>query len=65
MFYVDTAVRKNKLEARSKEGILMGYSEISKRYRVWTTANRTVEITRDLKFIERHNNAQKNPEELI
>jgi len=64
VFYLDTVVGKSKLEARSKKGIFMGYSEISKRYRVWTTVNKMVEITRD-KFLEKHDNAQKDPEKLV
>ena len=44
---------KVKFEARSNEGIFIGYSEQAKAYRVWLTAERKVVTTRDVKFLEK------------
>ncbi len=42
----------NKLEHRSKPGIMIGYSTRSKVYKVWDTESRTLIISRDVKFDE-------------
>ncbi|EGI70052.1 Copia protein, partial [Acromyrmex echinatior] len=34
-FYLNMSVGKSKLDARFKEGVLVGYSKSSKAYRVW------------------------------
>lgn len=41
---------KGKFDARSKEGILVGYSEVSKGYRIWINSESRIVTTRDVKF---------------
>lgn len=41
---------KGKFDARAKEGILVGYSEVSKGYRVWLPSESRVAAARDVKF---------------
>ena len=44
--------RKGKFDDRSKKGIFLGYSEVSKAYRVWISDERRVDISRDIKFLD-------------
>lgn len=53
MFCLDKTPTKGKFDARSKEGIFIGYSEESKGFRIWLPESRKVEITRDVKFLEK------------
>lgn len=41
---------KSKLDPRCKEGILVGFSEESKGYRVWLPKEKVVVVSRDVKF---------------
>lgn len=43
---------KDKFESRAKRGIFVGYSEVSKGYRIWLPKERKIEIARDIKFID-------------
>lgn len=43
--------QKDKFETRSRKGIFIGYSEISKGYRLWLPEERKIEIARDVKFM--------------
>ncbi|XP_076398156.1 uncharacterized protein LOC143266621 [Megachile rotundata] len=43
---------RGKFEPRSKEGVLVGYSEESKGYRVYVPEDKKVVVTRDVKFLE-------------
>lgn len=43
--------KKGKLEPRSKECIFVGYSDISKAYRVWDIQKKKIFVTRDIKFV--------------
>lgn len=56
VFCLNKAPNKGKLLSRCNEGILVGYSEYSKGYRVWLKEERRVDIVRDVKFMERINN---------
>ena len=49
--YIPDQLRK-KLDAKSRKGIFLGYSEESKGYRVWDSAKQQVVTTRDLVFDE-------------
>ena len=42
---------KGKFNTRASEGVFIGYSEVSKGYRIWFPKKRTVGISRDVKFI--------------
>jgi len=42
---------KGKLDSRSRKGILMGYSEKSKSYRVWLSEEKKIDITKDVRFV--------------
>jgi len=44
---------KGKFHSRAKKSILLGYSDTSKAYRIWLLVEKEVEITRDVKFIEK------------
>lgn len=49
--YIPAQLRK-KLDAKSRRGIFVGYSEESKAYRIWDSAKKHVVTTRDLIFDE-------------
>ena len=49
--YIPAQLRK-KLDAKSRRGIFVGYSEESKAYRIWDSAKKQVVTTRDLIFDE-------------
>lgn len=43
---------RDKFESRSRKGVLVGYSETSKGYRIWLPEERRIEIARDVKFTD-------------
>ena len=49
--YIPAPLRK-KLDAKSRRGIFLGYSEESKAYRIWDSTKKQVVTTRDLIFDE-------------
>uniref|UniRef100_A0A6V7IJ77 Retrovirus-related Pol polyprotein from transposon TNT 1-94 n=1 Tax=Bracon brevicornis TaxID=1563983 RepID=A0A6V7IJ77_9HYME len=55
VFVLNTDPTKNKLEAKSKKGIFLGYSEEAKGYRVWVDEDKRVIVSRDVKFPKRNN----------
>jgi hypothetical protein len=56
---------KGKLTCRSKEGIVVGYSEESKAYRIWIPEERKVEISRDVKFMELNERIEENETDVL
>jgi hypothetical protein len=44
--------KRKKLDEKSIEGILVGYCDTSKAYRIWDPATRTVKISRDVRIDE-------------
>lgn len=48
----DKTPQKEKFQSRSKECILVGYSEESKAYRLWSVNERKIIRSRDVKFID-------------
>lgn len=52
VFVLNKDTQKDKLEDRSIEGIMIGYSEESKGYRIWLNEARKVVTARDVKFFE-------------
>lgn len=42
---------RGKLDSRSKKGIFVGYSNESKRYRVWLPDEKRIDVARDVKFV--------------
>lgn len=61
-YWNPTPKRDSKLSPRSIPGILVGYSENSKGYRVYNKATRKVIITRDIKFTDECDNKdESNP----
>lgn len=61
MFCLNRAPTRGKLDARSREGIFIGYAEQSKGYRIWLPNSKRVEITRDVKFLENSLKAPRMP----
>ncbi|KMQ82006.1 copia protein, partial [Lasius niger] len=49
-YILDKTPAKGKFDARAKEGVLVGYSEITKGYRVWVHSDNRVVTARDVKF---------------
>jgi len=49
---LDKSPNKGKFDNKTKEGILLGYSQLSKGYRVWIPRDKKVEVTRDIKVIK-------------
>jgi len=43
---------RGKFDPRGRECILIGYSDVTKAYRVWYPSERKVEVTRDIVFLE-------------
>lgn len=64
-FVLDKTPAKGKFDARAKEGVLVGYSEVSKGYRVWVHSENRVIITRDIKFHTELDSDCANTEEII
>jgi len=60
-------VNKGKFESRAKMGVFVGYSEISKGYRIWLPNEGKIEIARDIKFADRmaYPKRKSNPEDSI
>lgn len=52
-------LQKDKFEARSRRGIFVGYSEISKGYRICLPEERKIEIARDIKLLDRKMTTKK------
>lgn len=51
-FVLEKGLGKSKFDPRSQEGILVGYSEKSKGYRVWIPIERKVVVARDVRILE-------------
>lgn len=51
-YALDRNPTRGKFDARSRKCIFLGYSEQSKGYRVWISAERKIEISRDVKFLK-------------
>lgn len=52
VFVMDRSPGKGKLEARSRKGILVGYSSESKAYRIWLPEEMKIETSRDIRFVD-------------
>jgi hypothetical protein len=65
VFCLNRSPGKGKLTCRSKEGILVGYSEESKAYRIWVPEERKVEISRDVKFMELNEKIEENETDVL
>ena len=50
-FYLDTEPSKGKFDSRSKPGIFLGYSELSKGYRIWSVKEKKVILSRSVNFV--------------
>jgi len=50
VFILNKSPSKGKFDVRGLEGIFVGYSEVSKAYRVWSPKDRKIHIARDVKF---------------
>ncbi|CAK9826054.1 Retrovirus-related Pol polyprotein from transposon TNT 1-94 [Anthophora retusa] len=53
VYCLNTNKQRGKFEARAREGVLIGYAEQAKGYKIWLTKERKVEISRDVRFSER------------
>lgn len=51
-FTLNRTPGKGKFEPLSQKCIFVGYSELSKAYRVWIPATKKIDVTRDLKFVD-------------
>ena len=51
-WYVTPKTKVRKLDPRSKEGLMMGYSTQNKGYKVWDTNSSTLVVSRDVTFDE-------------
>lgn len=58
---LDRSPNKGKFESKSRESVLLGYSEQSKGFRVWLPKEKKVKISRDIKFLDfPHTNFKEN-----
>lgn len=51
VYILNKSPTKDKFAARGQEGILVGYCEDAKAYRIWLTAEKKVVASRDVKFV--------------
>lgn len=58
--FVLDKIQKTKFQDRATKGKLVGYSEVSKAYRVWIPSKRRVVVSRDVKFISESVMQEKN-----
>lgn len=49
-YVLDKNPTNGKFDARAKEGVLVGYSEISKGYRIWINSEGRIVTSRDVRF---------------
>jgi len=49
-FFLNKSPNKSKFEVRGIEGLFVGYSTISKAYRIWVPNERKIVVTRDVRF---------------
>ena len=52
MLHIQEGTRLGKFDKKYDEGFLVGYSTISKAYRVWNLASGTLEEVHDVEFDE-------------
>lgn len=62
-YIVDERITRGKMDQRSKEGYLVGYSEQCKAYRIYLPQMEKVVISRDVKFSSEMRNEKKNNRE--
>ncbi|KMQ89436.1 retrotransposon unclassified [Lasius niger] len=63
VFCLDKTFTRGKFDAKSKEGIFIGYAEQSKGFRIWLPESKKIEITRDVRFLENNSRTPKVPSE--
>lgn len=51
-YMLDKSPNKGKFSPRGIEGILTGYSDTAKAYRIWTISEKKMHVTRDVKFVQ-------------
>lgn len=61
---LDENTKKGKLESRSKDCIFIGYSDVSKAYRLWVPAEKKIVRSRNVKFLGEFDN-QRTYEDFI
>lgn len=66
-FPLDKNPRRGKFDPKTNVGIFVGYSEISKGYRIWRPQKNKIEVTRDVKIINQifHDSKDSTPEHTI
>lgn len=52
VYVLNKALGKGKFDVRGEKGVLVGYSEHAKAYRIWIPARRNIVISRDVRFLE-------------
>jgi len=67
VYVLDKALGKGKFDVRGEKGVLVGYSEQIKGYRVWIPTRRNIIVSRDVRFLEEIVNTSKNdsPNKLV
>lgn len=53
VFVMNRKPGRSKLEPKSRKGIFVGYSQESKAYRIWIPEEKKIEVSRDVKFLEK------------
>jgi len=59
VYILDKVQGKDKFAARSKKGIFVGYPREAKGYRVWLPCDKKVVVARDIKFLEKSTDEEK------
>lgn len=58
VFYLDKSINRNKLSPKGIEGMLIGFSDTAKAYRIWNPEDKKVYISRDVRFFPDVNEAE-------
>ena len=51
-YYVTPKNKRKKLDARSRPGIMLGYPQMSRGYKIWDTQTNKMIVSRDVTFVE-------------
>ena len=51
-YYVTPKNKRKKLDVRSRPGIMLGYPQLSRCYKIWDTQTNKVIVSRDVTFVE-------------
>lgn len=63
-FVLDKQPGKGKFDSRTQQGRLVGYSDTSKAYRIWIPGERSIQVSRDVRFVDELNSSNE-PSDIV